>query len=90
MAAFFPVSSTADLRDVVWGQDVTWQFPIFPGVPVELSHVAMGMERRSRKGLALPLPELVLLCVAAFDFWAFDEAAGLRSCLGGLMVLAKL
>lgn len=74
MAAFFPVSSTADLRDVIWGQDVTWQFPIFPGVPVELSHVAMGMERRSRKGLALPLPELVVLCVAAFECLAFDES----------------
>lgn len=40
--------------------------------------------------MALPLAELVMLCVAAFECLAFDGTAGLRSCLGGLMVLAKL
>lgn len=43
------VSSIANLRDVIRGQDVTWHCPIFQGVPAELSHVAVGMERRSGK-----------------------------------------
>lgn len=75
------VSSIANLRDVIRGQDVTWHFPIFQGVPAELGHVAVRMERRSGKGLllksleimALPLAVWVMLCVAAFECLAFDE-----------------